>query len=154
MIQYSLKCENGHTFDSWFQSAGAFETLQKAGHVECIHCGSTKVDKAIMAPRVTTARKKADAPQLPAPAPAPETAPMAMQADPKVQEYLQKMKQHVEANSDYVGDSFASEARAMHLGDAPERSIYGEASLQESKALVEDGVPVLPLPFRPTRKSN
>jgi len=105
-----------------------------------------------MAPRVTTARKKADAPNLPAPA--PETAPLAMETDPKVQELLQKMKSHVEANSDYVGEKFADEARAMHLGEAPERSIYGEASLQESKALMEDGVPVMPLPFRPTRKSN
>ena len=153
MIQYSLKCDAGHSFDSWFQSASAFETLKKSGLLECAHCGSSTVDKAIMAPRVTSARKKAAMPD-PQNLPAEQPQTMAATTDPAMQEAIQQMRQQVEASSDYVGDNFASEARSMHLGDTPERSIYGQANAQEAKSLIEDGVPVLPLPFTPTRKTN
>lgn len=149
MIQYSLKCANGHSFDSWFQSAGAFETLQKGGHLVCDTCGDSKIEKAIMAPRVSTARKKSNVPAIPEP-----EALVATQPDEKMQQLLTEMKQHVEANSTYVGATFADEARKQHLGDAPERPIYGEAKPEDAKALLEDGVPVLPLPFTPTRKTN
>jgi hypothetical protein len=167
MIQYSLKCREGHGFDSWFQSADAFDKLKASGHLACAICGSGHVEKAIMAPRVTSARKKAALPaaesaaKLPAPM---ESTPMgsargaklpeAKMPDPKMQEALAAVKREVEANSDYVGTKFVAEARAMHLGDAPERSIYGEAKVEEAKALIEDGVPVVPLPFTPTRKTN
>lgn len=147
MIQYSLKCEDGHAFDSWFQSASAFDSLKKAGHISCVVCGSSKVEKAIMAPRVTASRKKATAPEAKPQTTAPSTGQ-------DVQPDLAEMKRKIEENSDYVGENFASEARSMHLGDAPERSIYGQANAEEAKALIEDGVPVLPLPFMPTRKTN
>ena len=147
MIQYSLKCEDGHAFDSWFQSASAFDSLKKAGHISCVVCGSSKVEKAIMAPRVTASRKKATAPDGKPQTTAPSTGQ-------DVQPDLAEMKRKIEENSDYVGENFASEARSMHLGDAPERSIYGQANAEEAKALIEDGVPVLPLPFMPTRKTN
>lgn len=162
MIRYALKCDQGHGFDSWFQSAGAFDSLQAAGHVTCPHCGSTKVSKSLMAPKVRPARSAASAPETPIPAPqdrpqntpAPvENAPVAA-PNPELEQAIAKMRAKVEAESDYVGDSFAREARAMHLGDTPERSIYGEAKPEEARELIEDGVPVLPLPFRPTRKSN
>jgi hypothetical protein len=150
MIQYSLKCGNGHSFDSWFQSAEAFDTLKSGGHLMCQHCGDGDVQKAIMTPRVATARKKAAAPEsVPS-----QTGTVAAQPDAKMQEMLAEMKQHVEANSTYVGGTFADEARKQHLGDAPERPIYGEAKPEDAKALLEDGVPVLPLPFTPTRKTN
>ncbi|MDQ2089408.1 DUF1178 family protein [Marimonas arenosa] len=144
MIQFSLKCAEGHRFDSWFQSAEAFDTLQAAGHVACAVCGSSKVEKAVMAPRVRPARGQADA--------VPER-PLSAPASP-AEQALAALKAHVEANSEYVGMAFAREARAMHDGDAPERAIYGEAKPEEAKRLIEDGVPVAPLPFRPGRKSN
>ena len=143
MIQYSLKCENDHSFDSWFASVDAYDKLADNGMVSCAVCGSTKVSKAIMAPRVRTTKGK-EAPAAPT---LPTEKSVAEQA-------MAKMRAKVEQNSEYVGTNFATEARSMHLGDAPERAIYGEAKPEEAKSLIEDGIPVTPLPFMPTRKSN
>jgi hypothetical protein len=137
MIQYTLKCEKEHTFDSWFQSSSAFEKLKASKMVVCSICGSSNIDKAIMAPRVnknnkiTVKKKKHPAEQA-----------------------IAEIKKHVEENSHYVGKDFAKEARAMHLGDLPERAIYGEAKAEEAKSLIDDGIPVTPLPFTPNRKTN
>ena len=143
MIQYSLKCENDHSFDSWFASADAYDKLADNGMVSCAVCGSTKVSKAIMAPRVRTTKGKE--------APAAPTLPTEKFA---TEQAMAEMRAQVEQNSEYVGTNFATEARSMHLGDAPERAIYGEAKPEEAKSLIEDGIPVTPLPFMPTRKSN
>ena len=143
MIQYSLKCENNHSFDSWFASADAYDKLADSGMVSCAVCGSTKVSKAIMAPRVRTTKGK-EAPVAP-------TLPTEKSA---AEQAIAEMRAQVEQNSEYVGTNFATEARSMHLGDAPERAIYGEAKPEEAKSLIEDGIPVTPLPFMPTRKSN
>lgn len=144
MIRYSLKCADGHAFESWFQSAEAFDKLLSAGHVSCAVCGQGNVEKSIMAPRVRPSRDAANAPARPdLKAPASEA-----------EQALAKMRKHVEDNAEYVGKEFASKARAMHDGDQPERAIYGEARLDEAKKLVEDGIPVAPLPFRPQRKTN
>ncbi len=157
MINYTLKCANDHRFDSWFQSAAAFDKLKAAGMVACAVCGDTNVEKAMMAPRVRPARSAAAKPQETTPAPAPGAAnapgPLSQPASP-AEQALKELRDHVEANSDYVGKDFASEARAMHVGDAPERPIYGEAKVEEAKALIEDGVPVAPLPFYIGRKTN
>lgn len=139
MINYSLKCANGHVFESWFQSATAFEKLHSSDLVTCSVCGSTQVQKAIMAPRVKKSDKGSDS--LPI---------VQSEKDSKIAE----LKKYVETNSDYVGQNFAQEAREMHEGTAPERSIYGEARPEEAKKLLEDGIPVLPLPFAPKRKTN
>ncbi|WP_172296532.1 DUF1178 family protein [Pseudoruegeria sp. HB172150] len=148
MIRYALKCNADHAFESWFASAGAFDSLKAAGMVVCPECGSTEVEKTLMAPRVRPARKAA-------PAPAAETKETALTKPAnEVEEKLAELRKHVEANSDYVGLSFAAEARKMHDGEIPHRSIYGEAKADEAKALLEDGVPVAPLPFMPTRKTN
>jgi hypothetical protein len=141
MIQYALKCEHGHQFDSWFKSAAAFEALEAAGHLSCAVCGSAGVSKAIMAPRVSTATKEPDAGAL--------TKPQT-----EAEQAMVELRKHVEENADYVGRDFASEARSMYLGTSPERAIYGEANGAEAKALIEDGVPVAPLPFVPNRKAN
>jgi len=143
MIQYSLKCENDHSFDSWFASADAYDKLAENGMVSCAVCGSTKVSKAIMAPRVRTTKGKEtqEKPNLPTDKSTAEQA-------------IAEMRAHVEQNSEYVGTNFATEARSMHLGDAPERAIYGEAKPEEAKSLIDDGIAVTPLPFMPTRKSN
>lgn len=149
MIQYSLKCDQDHRFDSWFQSAAAFDKLLGAGLVTCAICGSAQVDKAIMAPRVRPARgaasvagsQDADRPKLGQPASDTERA-------------IAALKRKIEQNSEYVGGNFAKEARAMHEGDSPERAIHGEAKPEEARKLLEDGVPVIPLPFLSGRKTN
>ncbi|SHH73680.1 DUF1178 family protein [Cognatishimia maritima] len=153
MIQYALKCPDGHQFDSWFQNAAAFDKLRQAGMVTCAVCGSVDIEKAIMAPRVHPARSAASPAQEPEPVAAPKERPLSAPAS-AAEQALAEIKKHIEANSDYVGKNFAKEARAIHTGDAPERAIYGEANADEAKSLIEDGVPVAPLPFRPGRKSN
>lgn len=134
MIRFHLKCDQDHAFESWFQSNEAYDKLVTTGMVSCTACGSTKVSKSIMAPAVSTSRTVT--------APKPTEAAIAA------------LREKVESTSDYVGKSFAKEARDMHDGLAPERAIYGEANLQEAKKLVEDGVPVVPLPFMPKKKTN
>jgi len=135
-----MKCNNDHSFDSWFQSSDAFEKLAISGLLSCIHCGDSNISKSLMAPKITTKKIK-DKRSL--------TAPKG-----DIEKALAKLKLEVEKNSDYVGMNFATEARAMHDGDQPSRSIYGEAKPEEAKALIEDGVPVTPLPFMPKRKIN
>jgi len=138
MIRYTLTCENDHHFESWFQSSGAYDALEKAGHLSCAVCGSGMVSRALMAPSVPAKGNKAD------------LSPPASDAE----QALSKMRKDIEENSDYVGQSFAQEARKMHDGEAPERPIYGEAKLDDAKKLIDDGVPVAPLPFMPKRKTN
>ncbi|NOD35157.1 MULTISPECIES: DUF1178 family protein [unclassified Ruegeria] len=151
MIQYALKCSEGHTFDSWFQSAEAYDKLAAAGMVTCAVCGCVHVEKAIMTPRVRPARNAK--PKLQVPPAADEKIDVATPS-PEIEKVLSEMRRHVEENSDYVGKDFASEARKIHLGEAPDRAIYGEAKPDEAKSLIEDGVPVAPLPFVPSRKTN
>ena len=142
MIRYSLRCEQGHDFDGWFRSSDGFDSLRAAGQVSCAICGSLKVEKALMAPRVAHGGEGApDSPDLHSPRDGHEAA-------------LEKLRRHVEANSDYVGMSFAAEARAMHEGAAPERAIHGEARLEDARKLIEDGIPVAPLPFRARQRAN
>ena len=145
MIRYALKCADGHSFDSWFRSSDAFDRLHAAGMVACAVCGSTAVEKSVMAPRLQASR---DAAQARRPA-----RPLSEPASP-AEQALAELRRRIEASSDYVGADFAAEARAIHEGEAPARSIYGEARPDEARALIEDGIPVAPLPFRPQRKSN
>ena len=149
MIRYSLKCEKDHAFDSWFQSAEAFEKLLNAGMVTCSVCGALGVEKAIMAPQVRPARKAVD---KTAPA-APKAGPLSAPASP-AEQALAEMRKKVEDNSENVGKDFAAEARAIHEGEAPARSIYGEAKLQDAKDLIEEGIPVAPLPWGNKGKAN
>ncbi|WP_323786174.1 DUF1178 family protein [Thalassovita sp.] len=157
MIQYSLKCAQDHRFDSWFQSAEAFDKLNTAGLVTCSICGSSDVEKAIMAPRVRPSRNTQSAqPDTPSTTPLPDDAPnpsLSTPANP-AEQALAELKRKIEETSEYVGDKFVREARAMHTGDAPERSIYGEARIDEAKQLIDEGVPLTPLHFVPGRKTN
>ena len=151
MIQYTLKCADGHSFDSWFQSASAFDKLHAAGLVNCSVCGTFNVEKALMTPRVShneTRRGAVDNSEK------SEKSPLSSAPKHPAEQALAELKRHVEQNTDYVGKDFAQEARAMHEGQAPERPIWGEAKPQEAKALVDDGIAVTPLPFLPTRKTN
>lgn len=140
MIRYTLRCADDHTFESWFQSAAAYDALRGSGHVACPVCGNASVEKALMAPSVATANEPA-APSLRTPASDLEKA-------------VAQLRRQVEENSEYVGLNFAAEARAMHDGDSPERAIYGEARIEDAKRLLEDGIPVTPLPFLTPRKAN
>lgn len=139
MIRYSLKCDAGHGFESWFASAEGFDRLALAGQLACPACGSARVTKGLMAPAVQPARGVR--PDLMTPQTEAETA-------------LAAMRRQVEENSDYVGMNFVTEARRIHAGDAPERAIHGEARMDEARALLDDGVPVAPLPFMPARRTN
>ena len=151
MIQYALKCSEGHAFDSWFQSAEAYDKLASVGMVTCAVCGCTQVEKAVMTPRVRPARNTGTKSEIRS---TPEQKIDVATPSPEIEKVLAEMRRHVEENSDYVGKDFASEARKIHLGEAPDRAIYGEAKLDEAKSLIEDGVPVAPLPFVPSRKTN
>jgi hypothetical protein len=159
MIRYTLKCDQDHSFESWFKNGAAYDVLRAAGHIICPDCGSTQVEKGLMAPKVRPARSAAKPPALPsdaAPAvqaPSP-TVPRPPSPSPEVEAEIAKLRAKVESESEYVGGSFASEARAMHLGDAPERAIYGEAKLEDAKELLDDGISVMPLPFVPKQKMN
>ena len=136
MIRYALKCIVEHEFEAWFSSSSGFDEQVAQGFVECPMCGSKAVTKAIMAPMVRTKGKDA-----------PGSLAEAQQA---VAEALHRLRRHVESTHDYVGDSFADEARDIHQGMAPDRPIYGEATPDEVRGLVEDGVPVAALPvFKP-----
>jgi hypothetical protein len=146
MIRFDLQCADGHSFESWFSSNDTFDTLAAAGQVLCPECNSSNVEKALMAPPVRASRKRASA--------APRGQTMASNPDPEVTEAINAIRDHVEKNSDYVGDRFADEARSMHDGDTPQRSIYGEAKVEDAKKLIEDGVPAVPLPFVPKQKTN
>lgn len=159
MIRYQLACTNGHGFESWFRSAADFDRLAALGRVSCGECGSTGVTKALMAPAVRPTREAPGAPAPVAPD-VPEAAVSAVAApalatrSARIGKALEALKREVEKNADYVGPDFAAEARAIHEGEAPERAIYGEAHPDEARRLIEDGVPVAPLPFVPTRKAN
>ncbi len=143
MIRYGLKCEAGHAFDSWFQSGEAFAALQDKGRISCPICGTAKVGKELMAPAIRSARKAA-------------TPARGALSEPgsEIETALAALKKQIEENSEYVGLNFATEARRIHDGEAPERSIHGEAKPEEARRMIEDGLPVAPLPFVPGRKVN
>ena len=154
MIRYALQCDHGHAFEGWFRDGAGFEAQRDRGLLSCAECGSARVDRALMAPRVRPARRRAggDAERAePAPA-APAPAP-AMRASP-AERAIAELRRRVEAHSTDVGRDFAAQARAMHEGRAEHRTIHGEAAPAEARALIEDGVPIAPLPFAPRRKAN
>lgn len=148
MIRYNLVCEAAHGFECWFPSSDSYETQVARGLVTCPNCGSAAVTKAVMAPRV--ARKdRQPAPTVPV-APAAE-APVRMISEPERQlrEAIKALHAHVAAHSEHVGTRFAEEARKIHYGESEGRSIHGEASLDEARALIEEGIDVAPLPSLP-----
>jgi hypothetical protein len=144
MIKYALACEQAHEFESWFPSSEAFETQRKRGFVTCPFCDSAKVEKQIMAPSVARTDKTPGAP-------APEAQPVAVlsERERELRAALRALREHVMKNAENVGKDFVEEARKMHYGEAEERSIYGEADLAEARALLEEGIDVLPLPVVP-----
>lgn len=156
MIRYALHCDRDHQFESWFQSSSAYDSQVKRKLVTCPICGSAKVDKAIMAPRIVGKKERGPAtpPPEPATTPAPEAAPsgstsLMMAQERELRAKLKELRDHIVKNADNVGERFANEARAMHYGDKEHRPIYGEASPDEAKSLIDEGIEVSPLPMLP-----
>jgi hypothetical protein len=158
MIRYALVCDQGHDFESWFQNSAAFDKQVKRELVACPRCGSAKVGKAIMAPRIAASKKRAAAlaPSVAAEAPVAATpAPVAM-ISPQEQEFrakLKELREHLTQNADNVGAKFPEEARKMHYGEAEHRSIYGVASPDDAKELAEEGIEFHPLPVLPDERN-
>ena len=147
MIRYSLRCETGHEFESWFQDSGAFDKQVKRKLVACPVCDSVKVEKAIMAPRIARKRGEKRAPVRPNENTAP--APMLMSPENELKAKLRELRDFVKSNAEDVGQRFPAEARKMHYGEIKHRPIYGEATPDDAKSLVEEGVDVMPLPVLP-----
>jgi hypothetical protein len=155
MIHYNLRCERGHSFESWFQSSSAYDSQVRRKLVTCPVCGSAKVEKAIMAPQIASKKGRDIAAPAPEPAaPVSETAtpastPLLLAQERELRAKLKELRDHIVKTADNVGDRFPNEARKMHYGDIEHRPIYGEASPDEARALIEEGVEVSPLPVLP-----
>jgi hypothetical protein len=153
MILYQLQCERDHSFEAWFKDSATCDRQLRRKAVECPDCGSVKVEKALMAPRVGkkgNARASAPieppaVPSVPAPAPAAKAAVIPAE----LRQALLEVRKQIESNCDYVGDKFADEARKIHEGESEARGIYGEATDEEHEALVEDGIEVARVPWVP-----
>jgi len=137
MIRYQLTCKKEHSFEGWFRDSAAYDQQAKKNLVSCPVCGSTKVAKAPMAPAVSKKSELAE----------------AAQKAKQVKEFVLNLRKQVEENAEYVGDRFPNEARAIHYGDAEERQIYGEATIKDAHELIEEGIPVAPLPSVPRADS-
>jgi hypothetical protein len=157
MIRYNLRCEKGHAFESWFQSSAAYESQEKRWLVSCPACGSVKVERAIMAPQIVTKKgREAPAPEPAAPteATASEPTPLLMAQERELRAKLKELRDHIVKNADNVGERFPNEARKMHYGDIEHRPIYGEASPEEARSLIDEGVEVSPLPVLPDARNS
>ncbi len=141
MIHFSLVCDNDHSFDGWFRNGEDFDRQAERKLVTCPVCNSTAVAKALMAPSVTTSRKQEK---------------LALSSGDRQREMMAQLRGLVEKmreNSDYVGEKFAEEARKIHFGETEMRSIHGEATAEEARSLLEDGVEFMPLPVLPESRN-
>ena len=130
MIAYALRCHKGHEFDGWFRDSAAFDDQCRGGHLSCPSCNSVRIEKAIMAPAVSGTKKRAE-------------------AAAQIRQFATGLRKYVQENADYVGPNFAEEARKIHYGETQERHIYGEATADEARELIEEGLDVAPLPPDP-----
>lgn len=153
MIRYQLLCEHDHEFEAWFRDSAAFDEQAGAGEIQCPFCGNENVRKAVMAPNVASRKESQIKPDQQVAIDAAEKAADDMRAGGDIQEIAQtfmevvtKLQKHVEDTCDYVGDNFANEARAIHYGETEERPIYGEASKDETEALLDEGIEVISIP--------
>ena len=130
MIRYTLNCNNGHQFDSWFSDSASFEKLREKGHLECAICSSKKVEKSLMAPLVTAKKKET-----------------LLSKQSALEKEIKALKQKIKATATDVGENFSAEARAMHYGEKEEKPIVGKTTVDEAKELAEEGIPFTPLPW-------
>ena len=133
MIKYTLTCNNGHQFESWFSNSDSFEKLKKKGHLECAVCSSKEIEKSLMAPRITSdsVEKK-------------ETLISAQSA---LEKEIKALKHKIKTTATDVGENFPIEARAMHYGEKEEKPIIGKTTLDEARDLAEEGIPFVPVPW-------
>ena len=163
MILYNLKCDRNHLFETWFRDSTACDQQAAAGDIQCPVCGSAKVEKAIMAPRVAGPAGRGRAPDEAPPGQGGETrAPVAgatakamleAERSGKIRQALGALRRQIEENCDYVGPRFAEEARKVHYGEVEERAIYGETTAEEARKLDEEGVQVQRIPWLPRESS-
>ena len=159
MILYSLCCEKEHAFDSWFRDSAAYDQQKARGLVACPVCGSTQVEKTLMAPALGAGARKREVEPAPASEPVavergvPEKLAILSEKEQALRAMLRAVREQVVRNSDYVGEEFATLARQMHEGEVEQRSIYGEASSEEVRALIEDEIEVMPLPSLPDERN-
>ncbi|PCI52036.1 MAG: hypothetical protein COB49_00265 [Alphaproteobacteria bacterium] len=159
MIVFDLKCENNHVFEAWFQNSDSYELQAEEGQVECPFCGSINIAKSLMSPNIAAKSNRSPEKRLdfiPAnhivasSANVPETMETSAEDVKRALEHMhdtmKKYRNHVKKECEYVGEDFATEARAIHDGDAQMRGIYGEATLEETEELLNDGVDILPVP--------
>ncbi len=151
MIKFALRCANGHDFESWFQSGAAFDAQSSSGLVACPICQTTSVAKAIMAPSLARRDRGAGAPVAETPAEAEPSAPVALvsAADAKTRAMIVELRKRILEQSDDLGANFAEEALKIHHGLVPDRPIHGQASAEEARTLVEEGVNIMPIPGLP-----
>jgi hypothetical protein len=151
MILYQLRCRKSHDFEAWFLNSDTYERQAASGDVTCPYCGTTHVEKAPMAPRIVSSSPG----ESTAVAPAEGAAEVrAKEVAAKILAAVEGVREHVEANAEYVGDEFADEARRIKSGEAEERDIYGEASKAEADKLDEEGISVFRLPFLRRQRKN
>lgn len=155
MIHYSLRCEEQeHGFDGWFRSSADFDRQAEAGLVACPSCGSTRIAKALMRPAVASGREPGRETLEPASARLPDMAASGPPAEmAEMMQRMQEFARTVRANAEHVGPRFAEEARKIHYGESAERQIYGEASGQDVRSLLEEGIAAIPLPPLPEDKN-
>lgn len=165
MIKFSLHCDAGHEFEGWFSGNDEFDDQKARGLITCPLCDSAQVSKSLMAPSVSTSRKKQanlaqdaanngnDVHSSGVSQPAPSTLASVPALPPEMVEKFRELREHVKANSEDVGDKFSEEARKIHYGESEKRGIYGQAKPEEVKELVEEGVEIVPLPSLPEDKN-
>ena len=151
MIRFTLRCQAGHEFEGWFKNSEVFEQQATDGALACPVCGDREVGKAIMAPAIARARPEPtrDAGPAAGSAGAEEPGARKREAMAKMLHVMRAVRSHVEATFDNVGERFPEEARRMHFGEIDHRDIYGQASREEVKELLDDGVQIQPLPMVP-----
>ena len=133
MIKYTLNCNNGHQFESWFSNSASFEKLQKNGYLECAVCQSKEVEKSLMAPKITTDSV--------------EKRETLISAQTALEKEIKALKHKIKTTATDVGENFPIEARAMHYGEKEEKPIIGKTTLDEARDLAEEGIPFVPVPW-------
>ena len=151
MIRYALLCEHDHEFDSWFDNSTAYDRLQKAALIECPHCGSRKIRKALMTPQIGVKRSSGNR-QRPI-AQSDKNSRELEKVQTEIVKMARRLRRHIEKTSEHVGDRFAVEARKIHYEEAKPRNIYGSATKKEVHELLEDGINITPLPDLPEDKN-
>ncbi len=153
MILFDLQCAKKHVFESWFKDSAAYERQAKRGLVTCPYCGSSKVEKALMAPRLAGTKKSRKKALDVAALPAVVAANPATEKAAELHRKLAQLREHIETNFDPVGDRFAEEARKIHYGESEQRNIYGRTTAEEAQELAEEGVEFAPVPWLPDRNA-